>query len=217
MTQLQDSPAASPITHLDWTAPLEEPATALPPDRTHQQAAVVRTVGQRLREARELCNLSLSAAAKYLGYANASKLSKVERATDTNSVPLWLILQAAKGYEVSVDYLFGLTDDWETGVPRGTQSWLLDAWQKARERDLGLMDRLHCEVAAVATHTAELAEAARELTESVDNYRARNEGFDMSPVSSQLLSRSGRLYWLAVDAETSLAKLSLAKPARRRP
>ena len=74
-----------------------------------EQAAAVKTIGARMRQARELCNLSQSAAAKRLGYSNSSKLSKVEGATDTNSVPLWLILRAAKVYEVSIDFLFGGT------------------------------------------------------------------------------------------------------------
>ena len=61
-----------------------------------EQAAAVKTIGARMRQARELCNLSQSAAARRLGYANPSKLSKVELATDTNSVPLWLIVRAAR-------------------------------------------------------------------------------------------------------------------------
>ena len=45
-----------------------------------EKAAVVRVIGTRMREARELCNMSLSEASKRLGYANPSKLSKVELA-----------------------------------------------------------------------------------------------------------------------------------------
>ena len=40
-----------------------------------EKAAVVRVIGTRMREARELCNMSLSEASKRLGYANPSKLS----------------------------------------------------------------------------------------------------------------------------------------------
>ena len=104
-----------------------------------EQAAIVKTIGTRMRQAREMCNLSQSAAAKRLGYANSSKLSKVENATDTNSVPLWLILRAAKAYEVSVDYLFGATDDWEISArmtqEREVSPWLWDAMERARLRD----------------------------------------------------------------------------------
>ena len=64
----------------------------------HQQAELVKTIGARLKESRELCNMSLSESARQLGYANPSKLSKVENATDTRSVPFWLIPAAAKLY-----------------------------------------------------------------------------------------------------------------------
>ena len=112
-----------------------------------EQAAAVKTIGARMRQARELCNLSQSAAAKRLGYQNPSKLSKVELATDTNSVPLWLIVRAARVYEVSVDFLFGATDDWEVGArmtqERETSAWMFDAWEKARQRDMETLKRLH--------------------------------------------------------------------------
>ncbi len=67
------------------------PATALLAVSKHDQNKLVRTIGERLRVARELNNLSQSEAARRLGYANPSKLSKIEAAADTNSVPLWLI------------------------------------------------------------------------------------------------------------------------------
>lgn len=78
-----------------------------------KQAKAVKETGSRLKESRELCNMSLSTAAQKLGYLNPSKLSKIENATDTNSVPLWLLLEASKLYEVSVDFLTGQSDDWE--------------------------------------------------------------------------------------------------------
>ena len=106
-----------------------------PPVR-HAQADLVKTIGLRLKASRELCNLSLSEAARRLGYSNPSKLSKVENATDTNSVPLWLIRDAATLYEVSTEYLFGLSEDWECGVHRGMTPYLLNEWDRMRSRDL---------------------------------------------------------------------------------
>ena len=118
-----------------------------------EQAAVVKTIGARMREARELCNMSQSAAARRLGYSNPSKLSKVEGATDTNSVPLWLIVRAASVYEVSIDYLFGCSDDWEAGSrmtqERETSAWLFDTWEKARRRDMETLRKLHNKVEAM--------------------------------------------------------------------
>lgn len=176
----------------------------------HDQGALVRTIGQRMREARELCNLTQSEAARRLGYANPSKLSKVEAATDTNSVPLWLIHGASKLYEVSVDYLFGITDDWETGVPRGTQAFLLDAWEKMRERDLLALDRLHREVVAVSGGTGAMLCAVKELSAAISLYCGRNPDFPETLGSATVMHRLGRLEAAATAAEVDLRKLRLS-------
>jgi len=194
---------------LNWLEPVAANSPVL--SGKHEQAMLVKAIGERMRQARELCNLSQSAAAKRLGYANPSKLSKVEAATDTNSVPLWLITAAARVYEVSVDFLFGITDDWETGTPRGTQPWLLDAWQKMRERDLRTLDRVHAEVVTVSTATADLVAAVNGVGEALSIYRARNEGFEDSPASSLLTHRLAKLEACARNAEAGLKRFHLGK------
>lgn len=197
------------IETLDMMAPVA--SATLPACGKHEQNAIVRTIGERLRHARELCNLSQSEAARQMGYANPSKLSKVEAATDTNSVPLWLIRRAAEVYEVSIDYLFGLTEDWEVGVPRGTQGWLLDAWQKMRLRDIGLLDRVHHEVATVAGTTSDLVTAARGAGDALTSYREKNPGFDDSPASNALVSRIAQMEAAAKRADAGLKRFQLGK------
>lgn len=189
------------------------PTTALVPASKHDQYALVRTIGERMRQARELCNLSQSAAAKRLGYANPSKLSKVEAATDTNSVPLWLICGAARLYEVSVDFLLGQTDDWEVGVPRGTQSWMLDAWDRMRQRDLLALDKVHREVVAVATGTDAVLSAVRAVSLAISAYVESNrEEFENARGGAAVLYRLGRLEVAASTATVSLRKLKLDTP-----
>lgn len=181
------------------------------PTGKKEQNAIVRTIGERMRQAREMCNLSQSEAARQFGYANPSKLSKVEAAIDTNSVPLWLIRRAAEVYEVSVDFLFGLSEDWETGAPRGTQAWLLDAWNKMRLRDIGLLDRVHSEAATVACTTSNVLDAVRGVGDALTVYRERNPGFDDSAASSLLVSRISRLEMAAKRAEAGLKRFQLGK------
>lgn len=158
-----------------------EEAAALPVfdgDPKREQARLVQTIGARMAEARELCNMSQSAAAQRMGYSNSSKLSKVEGATDTNSVPLWLIVRASRLYDVSLDYLFGESDDWETGLKRGVQGWLLDEWQKARVRDLAAMERLHRRVSAVTALLPSVASEAERTAEAIRRFAEINPGFD---------------------------------------
>jgi hypothetical protein len=189
----------------------DDEAPALPVfdgDVRKQQAELVRVIGRRLVEARDLCNLSQQVAARRLGYVNSSKLSKVEGATDTNSVPLWLIVRAAKLYDVSVDFLFGLTDDWETGVPRGTTDWLLVVWEKARQRDLAALEHLHREIAAVSRHTAELVAGIAGAAEALATLRARAPVFDELPASA-LVGRLERLQERARAADAALMRFRL--------
>lgn len=204
-----DVEATGVMESLNWLDPIAANSPLLM--GKHQQAELIRVIGARMREARELCNLSQSAAARQLGYTNPSKLSKVEAATDTNSVPLWLILGAAKLYAVSVDWLFGITDDWETGVPRGTQGWLLDAWERMRQRDLLVLDRMHTEVVTVADTTDELVAAVADMGEALSLYCSRNPGFDESPASNVLVSRLAKLETRARSADAGLKRFRLGK------
>jgi transcriptional regulator with XRE-family HTH domain len=178
-------------------------------DQKREQTELVRVIGARMQEARDLCNLSQSEAARRIGYANSSKLSKVEGATDTNSVPLWLIVRVAKVYEVSVDFLFGLTDDWEVGVPRGVQPWLFDAWEKARQRDLAALERLHREIAAVSQHTSELVAGIAGATDALAILRTRAPAFDDLPASASLAGRLERLHERARAADAALKRFRL--------
>lgn len=193
---------------LDESAPPPSPVI-FSTDAKREQAELVRVIGDRLREARELCNLSQSEAARRFGYANPSKLSKVELVTDTNSVPLWLIVRAARMYEVSIDFLFGLTDDWEIGVPRGVQSFMFDVWEKARQRDMAALEHLHREVVAVSLHTAELVAGIAGATEALAALRTRSPAFDDLPASASLAGRLERLQKRAHAADAALRRFRL--------
>jgi len=179
-----------------------------------EQAAMVRTIGERMRQARELCNLSQSAAAKRLGYANPSKLSKVEAATDTNSVPLWLIRKAAEVYEVSVDFLFGFTDDWEVGArmtqEREVSAWLAKALSDARERDLVALKQLNDRLTVLRDAVAIGIAMNREADAALERFIQLNPEFaeDMRG-SNRLVSAVKNAVAAAHQSGAKLAKLKL--------
>lgn len=179
-----------------------------------EQAAVVRTIGERMRYARELCNLSQSAAAKRLGYANPSKLSKVEAATDTNSVPLWLIRKAAEVYEVSVDFLFGFTDDWEVGArmtqEREVSAWLARAWNDGRERDLLALKQLNDRMCVLREAITVAIAMSREANAALDRFIELNPEFveDMRG-GNRLLNAVKNANAAAEQAKARLTKFKL--------
>jgi len=174
-----------------------------------EQLQIVKTIGARMREARELCNISQITAAKRFGYANSSKLAKVEGASDTNSVPLWLIVRAAQMYEVSTDYLLGLTGDFEIGVQRGVTPWLLDRWEAARRRDLALLDRFHRRIEAVSRVIPEMAAGIEETAGAVARFREVNPEFDEMKCGARVEGCVERLQTSAKSARLTLKRLHL--------
>jgi len=180
--------------------------TATPGARLRlRQLDLVKTVGARLRASRELNNLSLSEAARRLGYSNPSKLSKVENATDTNSVPLRLIRDAARIYDVSTEYLFGLSDDWETGVPRGMTGWLMDEWEFQRRRDAAALAALAGRVDACATIIPALATDAVAVRVALDRIA------ELNPDAWPEIRGAGKLFTAIDCLEKSTAAATIAE------
>lgn len=79
------------------------------PDRA-EQLMIAAAIGERLREARILAGYNQLTAAALLGYSNSSKLAKIEMGKESSQIQLWVIKRAAQLYDVSVDYLLGITD-----------------------------------------------------------------------------------------------------------
>ena len=180
----------------------------------HEQAALVKTIGDRMRQARELCNLSQQTAAQRLGYQNSTKLSKVERATDTNSIPLWLIARAAKIYEVSVDFLFGASGDWDTGArmtqEREVSGWLFAAWDEQRRRDMLLLRRLHDRQEAIAKIVGGAHESAARLEVALKRFKELNPEFDSEMRGSATLDAAvRRSIEVAEEARTALQRFKV--------
>ncbi len=209
--------AAELIEALDLDAPVASNESVFTIGPAHRdQRELVKVIGERLRRARELANLSQTEAARRIGYANPSKLSKIESATDTNSVPLWLIQRAAQVYEVSIDYLFNLVDEAENYVPRGMTTWLADKWEQARARDLAVLDRLHRQHAVIAKDVAELVTAARSAGDALSRVRELNPHFDSETRGGfNLMKRVGHAEAVGRRAETGLRKLGLIRDGGR--
>lgn len=214
-----DLTTKSDINHEGSTTPEKGRELARPPKPPlaikplgKKNAALCMVVGERLKAARELCNLSLSEAARLLGYANPSKLSKVENATDTNSVPFWLIPTAAQLYDVSTEYLFGLSEEWETGCYRGITPFLQQQWDQQRARDLKAISVLNRRILAALEAFPNLAWAATSTLEALEAFRTRNEIFDDLPGGARLMATAHRLRAVAADANAAQKRLRLELP-----
>lgn len=161
-------------------------------DAKKEQAALIRVMGDRMKEARELNNLTQQSAALKLGYRNSSKLAKVENATDTNSIPLWLILRAAKFYGVSTDYLFGLNADWEQSarltIERQSGNWLNEQWEKLRRRDLEVLQKFYARLEALDVTISNQFRLVKDLKEALISFSALNPKYENEMRGSAKLS-----------------------------
>lgn len=78
-----------------------------------QEIDLIKIIGRRLREARQLCEHKTNQAAALLSVTPAD-LKKIESAAGINCLPTWLIRRTAEIYYVPTDYLFGLIEDWDS-------------------------------------------------------------------------------------------------------
>jgi transcriptional regulator with XRE-family HTH domain len=157
-----------------------------------KQIQVVKIFGERVREARELCGFSQVKAAELLGYQNSSKLAKIEGATDTNSIPIWLIVRAAHIYDVSCDFLFGISDDWErdpvVSQQRQVGRWLFDHWEKAKLAEVNAIRMLSNKICTLEKMASKLLNRSQENLEMLRKVQELNpEVFDELKGGAKLL------------------------------
>jgi transcriptional regulator with XRE-family HTH domain len=151
--------------------------------RKYEQNQVVKLFGMRMKEARELCNMTQIVAAKRLGYSNSSKLAKIESASDTNSIPLWVVTKAARIYDVSVSFLLDSdVDDWERDIVVSQQrvigAWLFDHWERAKVAEVNAIRVLQNKLSTIEKTASRMLKRSKENLEAIEKVRELNEEFD---------------------------------------
>jgi transcriptional regulator with XRE-family HTH domain len=159
--------------------------------RKHEQAQVVKTFGERMVEARKLSGLTQQKAAKLFGYRNSSKLAKIEAASDTNSVPLWIVPRAADIYGVSTDYLFGLSDDWErdpvVSQQRVIGNWLFEHYERLRLKEVNVLRVLGNKIVVLEKAVSHAVVRSKENLETLERLRELNPKYDDMKLGAKLL------------------------------
>jgi transcriptional regulator with XRE-family HTH domain len=156
-----------------------------------EQVKVVKTFGIRMKEAREIAGITQIQAAALLGYSNSSKLAKVELASDTNSVPLWLIPKAAEVYDVSTDFLFGISEDWErdptVSKQRNIGHWLFSHWKDANSAQVSALVTLNNKLSVLEKAVAVAVKRSRANLEVLRRVQELNPEFDELRGGSKLV------------------------------
>jgi transcriptional regulator with XRE-family HTH domain len=184
-----------------------------------RQTEIVKTFGARMVQARELCGYSQKKAAKLLGYSNSSKLAKVEAASDTNSVPLWLIPKAAEVYQVSIDYLFGVSDCWQRDPVAAQEQqvgqWLEARWQEVRDAQDRAFKALHDKHAELSDSIERTLRRSKENFECLEQVRRNSKAFDDLRGGAKLLRLLAETAEDAMGLGFELEKLRTLAEAER--
>lgn len=174
------------------------------------QAVLARSVGKRLREAREMVGLSQLNAAKQLGYANSSKLAKIEGGKDSSQIPLWVIKRASCLYDVAVDYLLGNTETMEVGDTRHAalremSTHMREHWERLRQRDVMVEQALRERIIAIEETVVLLESEASEASAAMARCAELNPEWQDMRGGSRLFDAVERT---AAAARTSRSKLN---------
>lgn len=107
------------------------------------QVLLTKEMGARLRESRDMAGFNQKDAAKRLGYQNSSKLNKIEKGQGAN-IQLLVLREAAILYDVSLDYLFGITatmerDDVSHAAFRELSAFMYANFDKRHAQDVATM------------------------------------------------------------------------------
>jgi transcriptional regulator with XRE-family HTH domain len=187
--------------------------------KTAKQAEIVKTFGARMVQARELCGFSQKKAAKLLGYGNSSKLAKIEGATDTNSVPLWLIPKAAEVYEVSIDFLFGVSECWQrepiAAQEQHVEKWLEAQWQQVKESQDSAFKALHDKQTELSETIDRTLRRSKENLQQIEQVRRNNRAFDDLRGGAKLLRLLAETAEDAMGLGFELEKLRTLAEAER--
>lgn len=144
-----------------------------------------------------MCGMSQVTAAKRLGLPTSSRLSKIEGAADARSVPDWVKDRAADLYQVSIDYLYGRTDIWETGT-RMTQErevgvYLLEAMETMRKRDMEVFAKLHDHIEGLRASLALTHKESMRLMDGIRRFSGLNPDFEEMRGSAMIVGPAERV------------------------
>lgn len=185
----------------------------VPEDQQFIKAAIIITIGLRLIEARELCGLSQSEAAGLLGVP-LKILIRHERTVDRQQgMSLSFIQRAAEVYEVSLDFLFGASDDWETGSrmtqERAVSRWLFREFDSARCEQMAELRRIHNRIELLGGIIRRIAEHGDLVVRAFDRFRELNPAFEDARGGANVESSIDRLFESSESASRALYRFHM--------
>jgi transcriptional regulator with XRE-family HTH domain len=170
-----------------------------------------KTVGKRLIAARQLSGLTADKAARAIGYTNGSKLSKIENASDTMSVPSDTVVALAQLYCVSTDFIYGLVADWDetlgTTSDRSTALWLHDAFERTRTREIWIIKRALRRNELTLKSVSMMVDQFAKLVEAFDKFVDFNPDFVDMKGGNRMMMAFQKMREISAIADGNLKRM----------
>jgi hypothetical protein len=180
-----------------------------------KEIAVLKVVGSRFREARGLCAesptkpLSLSAAAAMLG-VDSEFLKRLESGVDIENCPMFLIKRASELYDVSIDFIFGFSDDWENCAEVKFERQIGWALHRYHMQELAKVvvdyERQQSRQDALIDAMAKLLPAITGIFDSLETFKKANRRFEEMKIGSQLAYRVRLAHQLGNECKQQLVR-----------
>ena len=147
-----------------------------------------KAYGARLREAREIADMSLTEAATALGYSQPVQLSLME--SGARMPTLRIIVACAKLYGTTTDFLAGLTDDGDRDPAVALQRHVASRVTSEVQHLIAVMARASVQnvrdLMPSAADGQRMASMVLEAKTALDTFKRRNPKFDNMPAGSNL-------------------------------
>lgn len=186
--------------------------------RHSEYQQVFKIIGARIKAARELCGFSQQKASSLLGYANSSKLAKVE-GNSIDAVPLWLIPKAANVYGVSIDFLFGVSECWQRDPTAAQEQqiikWLEKHYQQIQTAQSSAIQALYDKHVELERSVNRFLDRAKENLECVTRVQELNPEFEDLRGGAKLLRVIAETAEEAMGLGFELEKLRTVSEAER--
>lgn len=149
----------------------------------HDQAILSKEIGVRMRESRLMVGFSQSDSASKLGYQNSTKLSKIEKG-QSSAVPLWLIRRACIEYDVSADYLLGITetmerDDVSHASLRELHAFIFANFDRRHAQDIAMLVSLRKRLEVIEEFIVLASMQMKQLDEAMQCVEGNSEWQDL--------------------------------------
>lgn len=182
--------------------------TVLTRESSHQaeRASLAFEFGQRMRQAREMVNISQDELARRIGHANKSKITRLEAGYADAEPGGLLVRKISVALGVNPGYLLGVDDDIEANPVIFATRMVADALARSREQDLVRFSALFAAVNIAASGIERMAAMADDVVRAYERI-ALDDAFQDIRGGSRLDAAVGNLAGAGAIARESMARL----------